>query len=121
MPMINAAAILHGITVTLFERTQSDTDPFGSPVYSETAVDVENVLVHPASEQEITDTLNLTGKKAVYTLAIPKGDTHDWNNVRVSFFGQDFRTIGMPIQGIDDLIPLDWNKKVRCELINVNN
>lgn len=112
----NSAAILHGITVTLYEKTQTGTDPFGNPIYSETETTVDNVLVAPASEQEITDTLNLTGRKAIYTLGIPKGDTHDWINVRVSFFGQNFRTIGMPIQGIDDLVPLEWNKKVRCEV-----
>lgn len=116
--LVNKAAVLHGITVTLHERTQTGEDPFGRPIYSETDVLVDNVLVHPASEQEITDTLNLTGRKAVYTLGIPKSDTHDWNNVRVSFFGQDFQTIGMPIQGIDDMVPLEWNKKVRCEVIN---
>lgn len=118
MPMISNAAILKGITVTLYVKTQTGTDPFGNPEYTEVPTSVANVLVHPASEQEITDTLNLTGRKAVYTLAIPKDDAHDWTNVRVAFFGQKFRTIGMAIQGIDDLVPLEWNKKVRCEIIN---
>lgn len=116
--MYSKAAVLKGITITLYEKTQTGADPFGNPVYTEDAVPVDNVLVSPASEQEIADTLNLTGRKAIYTLAIPKGDTHDWTNVRVSFFGDTFRTIGMPVQGIDDMIPMEWNKKVRCEVIN---
>lgn len=118
MPMISKAAVLHGIPVTIYVKTETTKDEAGGPVYSETAETVENVLVHPATEQEITDTLNLTGRKAVYNLAIPKEDTHDWTNVRVSFFGQDFRTIGAAVQGIDGLVPLEWNKKVRCEVIN---
>ena len=118
MPMISKAAVLHGIPVTIYVKTETAKDEAGAPVYTETAETVENVLVHPATEQEITDTLNLTGRKAVYNLAIPKEDTHDWTNVRVSFFGQDFRTIGAAVQGIDGLVPLEWNKKVRCEVIN---
>jgi len=48
-------------------------------------------------------------------LAIPKGDTNDWENQEVRFFGERWRVIGMPLQGIDELIPLDWNKKVMVE------
>ena len=121
MPMISKAAVLRGIPVKLYVKTKTGEDPAGGPIYTETEVQVDNVLVHPSTEQaiqDIPDTLNLTGRKARYDLAIPKEDTHDWTNVRVSFFGQDFRTVGSPVQGIDDLVPLDWNKKVRCEVIN---
>ena len=112
------AAVIKGITVTLHERMQTGTDGFNRPIYEETAVDVGNVLVAPAAEDEIEDMLNLTGRKAVYTLGIPKGDTHDWTDKKVSFFGQDFKTIGSPVEGIEAMVPLEWNKKVRCEIIN---
>ena len=104
-----------GITVTLYEVKQTGTDAFNEPTYKETAVNVDNVLVSPTSTDEITDAINLYGRKAVYTLAIPKGDTHDWENRKVSFFGQDFRVFGIPTEGIDHLIPLGWNKKVTVE------
>ncbi len=107
--------MIHGIDVTLYTVQQTGSDDFGAPIYKETAVTVSNVLVAPASNQEILETTNLYGKKAVYTLGIPKGDTHNWENRKVSFFGQDFRVFGIPQQGIDDLIPLDWNKKVMVE------
>ena len=106
---------LHGVTITLFERTQSGTDPFNRPVYTETAVPVENVLIGEPSTQDIIDVLNLTGKKLAYTLAIPKGDAHEWTNRTVEFFGERFRTIGEPTQGIEALIPLEWNRKVKVE------
>lgn len=106
---------MRGITVTLYEQTQTGTDAFNAPVYEETPVEVENVLVAPASTAEILDNVNLYGRKAVYTLAIPKGDTHDWDNVRVDFFGRSWRTFGIPTEGIEALIPLSWNKKVMVE------
>lgn len=108
-------AKLKGITVTLYTKTLTSTDGFGDPVYTETATSVKDVLVYPSSSTEILETINLYGKKAVYTLAIPKGDTNDWNDCRVSFFGEDWRTFGIPTEGIEDNIPLRWNKKVMVE------
>lgn len=107
--------MIKGIPVKLYERTLSGTDEFDHPVYTETPVIVENVLVAPASTQEILDTLNLTGKKAVYNIAIPKGDSHTWKDCRVDFFGQPWRAIGLPQQGIDENIPGSWNQKWMVE------
>ena len=108
-------ARIQGITVKLYTQTASSTDPFGAPIYTETPSDVENVLVAPTSSTEILDTVNLYGKKAVYTLGIPKGDTHDWEDKKVSFFGEDWHTFGIPQEGIEANIPLEWNKKVFVE------
>lgn len=47
-----------------------------------------------------------------FTLAIPKGDTHNWLDAKVEFFGRTFRTVGYPKEGIDELLPLAWNKQV---------
>lgn len=105
----------HGITILLYEKTKTGTDNFGRPEYSESAIEVENVIVGEPSAQEITDTLNLTGKRLAYTLGIPKGDTHTWTDRKVGFFGEVFHVIGPPSQGIEDMIPLDWNKKVQVE------
>ena len=52
--------MIKGITITLYERTQTGTDDFNKPVYSENPVTVDNVLVSPVSSQEVIDTLNLT-------------------------------------------------------------
>lgn len=67
------------------------------------------------SEQEVLDTLNLTGRRAEYQLAIPKGDPHIWEGQRVQFFGETWRVIGNAIRGIEALIPLEWNQKVTVE------
>lgn len=106
---------IKGIRVTLYEQTQTGTDAFNDPIYTETAINVDNVLVYPSTQTEILETVNLYGRKAVYTLGIPKGDTHNWENRRIDFFGQSWRSFGIPSQGIEDMIPLDWNMKVTVE------
>lgn len=104
--------LIKGITIKLYEKTQTGTDGFNHPIYKETPVDIENVLVAPASTDDILAQNNLSGKETVYSLAIPKGDTHDWENRTVEFFGKKWETIGAPLEGIEKLIPLGWNKKV---------
>lgn len=106
---------IRGITITLYDKQQTGVDGFGEPVYEEVAENVDNVLVGEPTSEDIADVLNLTGKHLVYTLGIPKGDTHVWTDRKVSFFGETFRTIGAPIQGMEDMIPLQWNKKVKVE------
>lgn len=108
-------AKIKGITVTLINKKEVDRDPFDNPIYDDVPIEVDNVLVSPISTEDIVHTLNLTGKKAVYTLAIPKGDTNNWEDAEVYFFDQKWRTFGIPTEGIEHLIPLDWNKKVMVE------
>lgn len=108
-------ALIKGITVNLLERTQTGTDGFNRPIYTETPIEIKNVLVAPLSDTEILDTINLTGRKAVYQLGIPKDDTHTWEDKKVQFFGETWRVIGKPTMGIEADIPLDWNKKVKVE------
>lgn len=103
---------IKGITVTLYSVEKTGEDGFGDPIYEETAVEVDNVLVAPSSNEEVLDTVNLYGKKPIYTLAIPKGDDHDWEDRRVTFFGKDWHVFGAAQQGIEDNIPLEWNTKV---------
>ncbi|MGF2943344.1 hypothetical protein [Enterococcus xiangfangensis] len=106
---------IEGITITLIDKQEVGKDPFGKPLYEDVSIPVENVLVAPTSSDDIVNQMNLTGKKAVYTLGIPKNDIHDWEDKEVKFFGQRWRTFGFPTEGIEDLIPLDWNKKVMVE------
>jgi len=109
------ARFIKGMPVTLYERAQTGVDGFNRPIYTETPVVVENVLVGEPSTDDITNDLTMYGKHLAYTLAIPKGDTHDWTDVCVGFWGQKFRTYGRPTQGIEANIPLDWNAKVKVE------
>lgn len=107
--------MIKGITVNLINQIEKGTDPFGNPIYKETTTAVDDVLVSPVSTDDITESLNLYGKKAVYNLAIPKGDDHIWEDQIVEFFGERWRVFGKAIQGIDENIPLRWNMKVKVE------
>lgn len=108
-------ALLKGITVILYERVQVGTDNFGAPVYEDAGVHISNVLVSPVSTDDIVSEIQISGKRAAYELCIPKGDSHTWENREVEFFGRKWRTVGLPKEYIDDLIPLQWNKKVQVE------
>lgn len=106
---------LKGITITLVDKVKNGEDPFGKPIYEDAEIPIENVLISPTSSDDVVNQQSLTGRKAVYTLAIPKGDTHNWENKEVKFFNQRWKTFGIPLEGIEHLIPLDWNKKVMVE------
>ena len=107
--------LIKGITIILFNKIKSGENPFGEDIYKEIEIEVENVLISPTQTDDVVNQLDLTGRKAVYTLGIPKGDNHKWENQIVQFFGEKWKVIGKPLQGIEELIPLDWNKKVMVE------
>ena len=113
--------MIHGIDVTIITRQEVGRDELGEPILEQTGTEiVHNILVAPSSDQEVTEAYNLYGAKAVYTLGIPKDDTHNWKDVLVSFFGETWHTIGEPTKGIDAMIPLEWNTKVRVETYHEN-
>ena len=99
----------------MYDKVKTGEDGFCNPVYEEIPKEVENVLVAPASSTDIVDNLSLYGKKAVYTLAIPKGDENIWEDRTVEFWGKKWRTFGFVTEGIEHLMPLAWNKKVQVE------
>lgn len=106
---------MRGVTIILYDKVQIGIDDFNRPVYQDVPRNIENVLIGEPTTDQVIDELNLSGKRLAYTLAIPKGDNHEWTDRKVEFFGEVFRTFGRPTQGIDHLIPLDWNKKVKVE------
>lgn len=107
-----------GVKVMLVEKTQTGVDALNHPIYEDSYIEVNNVLVGEPSTDEITNTMSLYGKMAKYTLAIPKGDTNSWTDTEVILpypFEGKYRTIGYPTAGIEANIPLSWNKKVLIE------
>ena len=104
-----------GAPVILHVKTLSGYDDLHNPVYTDTTVTVQNVLIGQPTTDDVTDSIQLYGKRLDYMLGIPKGDTHVWEDTEVEFFGQKFRTFGATIQGIEANIPTPWHKKVRVE------
>lgn len=110
-------ARLKGRTVTLFERHETGRDGFNAPVYEETPVEVENVLIGPESAEAMADSQGWEGRRGTCTLYLPKGDNHRWDNCRVDFFGKRWRVIGPVKEYQEELVPLDWNRIVEVERI----
>lgn len=107
--------MIQGTDIILYNKSIVDYDEFGEPVYDETAEVVSNVLIGEPSPEEKLNELNMSGRALAYTLGIPKGDTHEWENQVVEFFGKRWLTYGIPVQGIEANIPLSWHKKVKVE------
>ena len=110
-------ALLKGISVVLITKVSSGKDAFNRPIETEVRETVDNVLVSPLSQTDVAviTELSMNGKKARYQMAIPKGDNHDWEDAEVEFFGERWKTVGFSTMGIEDLMPLDWNRKVVVE------
>lgn len=108
-----------GITVTLYERTQTGVDDLGNPVYAENPVQVPNVLVGEPTSDDIVTSTALYQKVIRFMLGIPKGDTHNWMDSKVTWsdgYGtRTVKTFGYPITGVEANIPTPWHMKVRCE------
>lgn len=108
---------IKGIKVKLIKKEKIGVDDFDAPIFSYNEQYVDNVLVTPQVSDDLINELHLQGKKIAYVLAIPKTDSNSWVDCEVEFFNRRFRTVGIETQGIAELIPLDWNKKVGVEYI----
>jgi len=105
--------MIKGETVKLVQTTQTGTDPFGNPTYSETEIEVENVIIGTPSTNEIVNDLQLYGKALLFVLGIPKGDTHDWQDKTVIIRGSRFSTYGFPLVQTAANVPGNWNAQVK--------
>lgn len=114
--------MIKGITVRLVNHIPAGENELGETISLPEWEEVENVLPgQPTAEQIVTDQ-QLFGKRTVYLLCIPKGDTHQWKDAEVVFLnkpwnGQRFRTFGPPIAYVEANTPTPWNKQIRCEQI----
>lgn len=104
-----------GVPVLLHVKTKIGVDALNNPIFSDETVTVSNVLIGQPEADDITTTISLYGKRADYVLGIPKGDTHNWEDTEVEFFGHTYRTFGFVIEGIEENVPTPWHKKVRVE------
>lgn len=107
--------MLKTVTVQLAVKTSSATDPFGAPIETEELIDIPGCLVGQPTTDDITQTMEMYGKKIAYVVGVPKGDTHSWVDTDVIIWGERYRTIGFPQTGIQENIPLAWGTNVKVE------
>ena len=104
-----------GQTITLINKKQIGIDEFNQPVYADEEVQVDNVLYTTNLTDDIVSTTNLVGKKDVHLIAIPKGDTHEWENQIVIIEGKKYHIFTPAKKGIEALVPSPWNAQYLCE------
>ena len=108
---------LKGQTVLLHEKTiQAGFDPFNKPVFETREVEVDNVLITPTSDTDIVNEIQMYGKASVYTLSLPKGDTHNWEDSVIEFWGKKWKSFGTVVKYQEELVPGQWNGKVKVNL-----
>ena len=107
--------MIKGETVILLAETITGTDGFGRNIVTTSEIEVHDVLVGNPSTDDEAQALDIDGKKLIFVLGIPKGDTHDWKDKDVIIRGQKFRTFGYPLLQTEANVPLRWNLQVKVE------
>lgn len=109
------------ISVKLFEKVLEGYDGFGVPTYTEQAVIIDKCLVAIGSHNPLANNNTTQVALDTFTIAIPKGDNHDWRNSIVEFNlgGVDFKckTYGDYLLGYEDAMPLMWHKQIWCSVV----
>lgn len=105
--------MIKGETVTLVVKTATGTNPFGETTYSTINENVVDVLVELLSAEELVADMEYFGKKTMYKLHIPIGDTHTWEDTEVIVRGKTYKTIGPLVEYPQNMVPLRWNKQIK--------
>jgi len=112
--------MLHGVTIQIKIKGEATYNSFGEAIAAESWENVADVLVGLPTTEDMPAHGELLGRRVDYVLGIPKGDGHVWEDAEVILpapFAGRYRTVGFPVAGIEDMIPLRWNKKVKVERI----
>lgn len=107
--------LIKGRDITLIEKIVTGEDIFGQPTHSEVEHVVKNVLIVVDEATGIATADGYHGKKQVATIAVPKGDTHHWEDSDVIWNGKRFTIYGLPKTADEYHIPLDWGKVYKAE------
>lgn len=107
------------IPVTLYEVVGYETDGFGKKQPVTVPVVVQHCLVAQNVADAVVDQTTLETNREQFTIAIPKGDSHKWEESMVEFVlaGEQIkaRTFGATLKGIEALVPTYWHKQIKAE------
>lgn len=102
-----------GETVTITQRSEVGRDGFNNPIFEDTETDVENVLVAPATGDDVIESVRPEGSEVKYTLYFPKTFVGKLENERVKVRGDWLDVIGCPDCFDLNNCPTDWNMVVK--------
>lgn len=108
--------MIRGETVTLIRPADAGLDAFGDELTEwQPGVPVGNVLVAPASTDDLNGSLRRDGDRDTLTLHFPK--THEGNlrGCRVIVRGVTYRVIGDPQRYTSSMTPGAWDLPVTVE------
>ena len=106
---------LRGEAVQVKRFHEAGRDEYNVPFFDETVETVENVLVAPASTEDIGEDRPL-GVDVRYTLQFPKTFKGPIENGEVCVRGEWMKTIGFADRF--DPCPTDWNMTVRVGTVH---
>lgn len=111
-----------GETVTVHFRAKVGTDAMGEPIYEQTHIQVDNVLVRPVDSlvnTDIADAERPDGIRVSYVLAFPK--TYDGPSLAHAKISLTARGMGfedaLSVSGSPDILspcPTAWNMTVNA-------
>ena len=106
--------MIKGTTVTVTKRTVSSRDEMGEPVFATESVEVDNVLWHESTTDEIDETNRMYGVSCDISLDFPKTFTGSLEGCSVNVGGTEYRVLGDPIGYMPENTPTPWNRSVKA-------
>lgn len=110
--------MIRGESVWVLAPLLGAEDAFGSPTKTwddSQAVEVENVLLAPASPEDVAGSIRPEGVKVRFRLHFPKTYTQSLRGCRVKVRGQWMQVVGDPQPYQDANTPGAWNRPVDVE------
>ena len=106
--------MIRGTDVQVVRRTQTATDEMGEPIFATTVETVHNVLWHPATTDEIDETVRMYGVSCEISLDFPKDYGQPLEGCSVRVDGREFRVLGDPLPYMAANTPTPWHRTVRA-------
>lgn len=108
--------MIHGETVTLIRPVDAGLDVFGDELTGwQPGVPVGNVLVAPASTDDLNGSLRRDGDRDALTLHFPKTFSGSLRGCRVIVRGVTYRVVGDPQRYTAAMTPGAWDLPVSVE------
>lgn len=108
---------MNGTTVTVLRDVENGTDEFGSPVATVMTEQVDNVLIAPVSDKDLSGSIRPDGIEVALVLHFPKTYTTSLRGTRIKLDGQTYAVIGDPVGYMPENTPGPWNRPVQVERI----
>ena len=109
--------MITGRTVTVVLRVENGRDAFNMPVWDEAAQDVDNVLVAPASTEDLAGLGRPDGDETVIVAHFPKTWSGSLRGAVLVVDGRRFEVVGDPQPYMAANTPGAWNRPVHARLV----